>query len=68
MESQATDRAHRIGQDKNVFVYKFITKDSVEEKILQLQEQKRRLAGSIIASDKGIVKDLTKEDVEILFG
>ncbi len=68
VESQATDRAHRIGQDKNVFVYKFITKNSVEEKILQLQARKRQLVENIISAEKGIVKDLTKEDVEMLLG
>ncbi|WP_303903682.1 DEAD/DEAH box helicase [Thiohalomonas denitrificans] len=47
VESQATDRAHRIGQDKPVFVYKLLTEGTVEEKILALQEQKRRLADNI---------------------
>jgi superfamily II DNA or RNA helicase len=47
VESQATDRAHRIGQDKPVFVYKLLTEGTVEEKILALQERKRRLADSV---------------------
>ncbi len=67
VQDQATDRTHRIGQDKNVFVYKFITKDSVEEKILRLQDQKKELAENIITGESGILKNLTKEDVNILF-
>ena len=67
VEAQATDRTHRIGQDKNVFVYKFITKDSVEEKILQLQLKKRKLVENIISGESGILKNLTKDDINILF-
>jgi len=67
VEAQATDRTHRIGQDKNVFVYKFITKDSVEEKILQLQEKKKELFENTISSEVGVLKTLTKEDINILF-
>ncbi len=68
VEAQATDRTHRIGQDKNVFVYKFITKDSVEEKILQLQEKKKALVENIIISEEGSLKDLTREEISVLFG
>ena len=50
VEQQAVDRTHRIGQNKTVFTYKFITKDSVEEKILALQQRTKELAGSIITS------------------
>lgn len=50
-ESQAINRAHRIGQDKSVFVYRFISSGSVEEKILRLQERKRKLAQSVISDD-----------------
>ena len=60
-------RAHRIGQDKPVFVYKIITWDTVEEKILQLQERKRALVKSIIASESSFFKSLTKEDARTLF-
>jgi non-specific serine/threonine protein kinase len=67
VEAQATDRTHRIGQTKSVFAYKLITKDSVEEKILALQEQKKRLVASIISTDTGFVKSLTREDVDALF-
>jgi non-specific serine/threonine protein kinase len=64
---QATDRTHRIGQDKPVFVYKLVVKDSVEEKILQLQEHKRELVEQVIGAEGGVFKSLTREDVEVLF-
>lgn len=67
VEMQASDRAHRIGQDKPVFIYKIITHDTVEEKILQLQEKKRALVDNLIASDANIFKSLTKDDVKMLF-
>ncbi|MCX7680567.1 MAG: SNF2 family helicase [Anaerolineae bacterium] len=67
VEMQAADRAHRIGQEKPVFIYKFIAKETVEEKILQLQERKRELVEQLIAADNGFFKSLTKEDVSILF-
>ncbi|MEK7249388.1 MAG: C-terminal helicase domain-containing protein, partial [Bacteroidota bacterium] len=67
VEMQATDRTHRIGQTKQVFAYKLITRESVEEKILALQEKKRALVKSIITTDSGFMKSLTKENVEALF-
>ncbi|MGE5374409.1 MAG: SNF2-related protein [Bacteroidota bacterium] len=67
VEIQASDRAHRIGQDKPVFVYKIITRDTVEEKILQLQEKKRALVKSIIATEASFFKSLTRDDVKALF-
>ncbi|MGE5315790.1 MAG: SNF2-related protein [Acidobacteriota bacterium] len=67
VEMQATDRTHRIGQTKKVFSYKLITKDTVEEKILQLQEKKKDLVRDIITTESGVMKSLTKEDVENLF-
>jgi non-specific serine/threonine protein kinase len=67
VENQATDRTHRIGQDKPVFVYKLIAADSVEEKMLQLQDRKRALVNQLISTDAGMFKTLTPEDVEMLF-
>lgn len=67
VEQQAIDRTHRIGQTKNIFAYRMICKDTIEDKILQLQEKKRSLAKDLIADDEGFVKTLSKEDVEYLF-
>ncbi len=67
VEQQAIDRTHRIGQTKNVFAYRMICTDTVEDKILKLQERKRNLARDLITDDEGFVKSLTKEDVEYLF-
>jgi non-specific serine/threonine protein kinase len=67
VEQQAIDRTHRIGQTKNIFAYRMICKDTIEDKILQLQEKKRSLARDLIADDNTFVKSLSKEDVEYLF-
>ena len=67
VEQQAIDRTHRIGQDKNIFAYRMICKDTIEDKILKLQEKKRTLAKELIADDTTFVKSLSKEDVEYLF-
>lgn len=67
VEVQATDRTHRIGQSKNVFVYKLISKDTVEEKILTLQQRKQKLVSDLITTDAGFMKQLSKKDVDMLF-
>jgi superfamily II DNA or RNA helicase len=67
VEQQAIDRSHRIGQEKKVFAYRMICRDTVEEKILQLQERKKSLASDLIADETGFVKKLTREDVDYLF-
>jgi superfamily II DNA or RNA helicase len=68
VEAQAVDRAHRIGQQRTVFTYKFITKGTVEEKILALQNRKIQLVSDLITTDEAIIKTLTKEDIEELLG
>jgi SNF2 family DNA or RNA helicase len=67
VEAQAIDRAHRIGQSKRVFAYRLIAKDTVEEKVLELQNTKRNLADAIIRADASLVRDLKREDLEFLF-
>jgi superfamily II DNA or RNA helicase len=67
VEQQAIDRTHRIGQTKNIFAYRMICTDTVEDKILKLQERKRILAKDLITDDEGFVKSLTKDDVMYLF-
>ena len=66
-EQQAIDRTHRIGQKKSVFAYKLICKDSIEEKILQLQQKKKTLSADLISDENGFIKKLTKDDVAYLF-
>ena len=67
VEAQASDRSHRIGQEKHVFVYKFIARNTVEEKVLQLQERKRELVEKLITTDRAFFKQLSKQDIETLF-
>jgi SNF2 family DNA or RNA helicase len=62
-ENQATDRTHRIGQNKTVFVYRFVIKDSLEEKILKLQESKKLLIKSIITTETSLLKELKLKDI-----
>ncbi|MEJ2048369.1 MAG: SNF2-related protein [Calditrichota bacterium] len=66
VEQQAADRAHRIGQENHVFVYKFITKNSVEEKILNLQKAKQELFENVVIPEKSFLKQLTREDLNFL--
>ncbi|MFT7642973.1 MAG: SNF2 family DNA or RNA helicase, partial [Pirellulaceae bacterium] len=64
--AQAIDRVHRIGQDKPVFAYRMICRDTVEEKILELQNEKRQLADAIVSADNNLIRDLTFEDLQLL--
>ena len=66
-ENQATDRTYRIGQKKNVQVYKLITKDSIEERIYELQEKKANLAKTMLSTETTFVNKLTKDDILKLF-
>ena len=63
IEAQAVDRAHRIGQQNTVFTYKFITRNTVEEKILALQKNKLRLASDLITTEESFVKKLSADDI-----
>lgn len=67
IEMQATDRTHRIGQENPVFVYKMIVRDTVEEKILQLQDRKKNLVDQLISTEGSFLKSLTSDDVKVLF-
>lgn len=67
-ESQAIDRSHRIGQDKHVLAYRMICKDTLEEKIMAIQQKKRKLAGDLLDTNEGLLKSMGKEDILKLFG
>jgi len=66
VEAQAVDRAHRIGQTRPVFAYRLIARDTVEEKVLELQKTKRALADAILGEDNSLIRDLKREDLELL--
>jgi SNF2 family DNA or RNA helicase len=66
VEAQAVDRAHRIGQTRNVFAYRLIAQGTVEEKVLELQASKRDLAAAIIQADNSLIRNLKREDLELL--
>ncbi|MCL2193762.1 MAG: DEAD/DEAH box helicase, partial [Treponema sp.] len=68
VEAQAIDRAHRIGQINPVFCYRLIAKDTIEERIMELQKRKSDLAGALLSDDAGALKALTPEDVAYLVG
>jgi superfamily II DNA or RNA helicase len=66
VEAQAIDRSHRIGQTRPVFAYRLIARDTVEEKVLELQKTKRDLADAIITADNSLIAGLSRENLELL--
>ena len=66
VEAQAIDRTHRIGQSRRVFAYRLISKDTVEEKVLELQKSKRELADAIITAENSALKQLDRQTLELL--
>ncbi|HLU48555.1 MAG TPA: DEAD/DEAH box helicase, partial [Planctomycetota bacterium] len=66
VEAQAIDRAHRIGQTRNVVAYRIVARNTVEERVVELQERKRRLVEQIITADNGLVRSLAPEDLDVL--
>jgi len=67
-EAQAIDRAHRIGQSRRVFASRLIARDTVEEKVLELQRTKRELADAIVSGDNGVIGTIGREELELLLG
>ncbi len=68
VEMQAMDRAHRIGQKNKVFVYKIITENTIEEKILKLQDSKKKLVKDLIVEENSLVKNINVQDIKEIFG
>jgi SNF2 family DNA or RNA helicase len=66
VEAQAVDRAHRIGQSQRVFAFRLIAKDTVEERVLELQHTKRAVAEAILGEGADLARTLKKEDLELL--
>lgn len=67
-QNQATDRAHRIGQEKQLHVYRLITRNTIEENILTLQEAKSRLAGQVVDEQQPSLASLSKKGLRLLLG
>lgn len=65
-EAQAIDRTHRIGQVRSVFAYRLIARDTVEERVVELQQRKRTLVDAIMTEDNSVVRNLRREDLELL--
>jgi SNF2 family DNA or RNA helicase len=66
VENQAIDRTHRIGQHQQVFAYRMICKGTIEEKIMRMQQQKKKIAEDLVSTDDGFMQTLTLEDVQYL--
>jgi SNF2 family DNA or RNA helicase len=66
VEAQAIDRIHRIGQTRHVFAYRLICEDTVEQRIADLQEKKKRLADAIVGGQESLLSTLSREDLEQL--
>ena len=66
VEAQAIDRTHRIGQTNQVFAYRLIARDTVEEKVMQLQQRKRTLADTILTAENSALSNLSRDDLEVL--
>lgn len=68
VEAQAIDRSHRIGQEQRVFAYRIVARDTIEEKVVELQHRKRELADAIITADNSLIRSIDKDDLELLLG
>jgi SNF2 family DNA or RNA helicase len=66
VEAQAIDRTHRIGQTRHVFAYRLIARDTVEEKVLELQDNKRLLADTVINQDNSLLSQMGRKELEYL--
>lgn len=66
-KNQATDRAHRIGQSETVQVFSLIMKDSIEEKIMKLQKEKKNLADTFVEGNQGSISSMSLQDIQSLF-
>ena len=66
VERQAVDRTHRIGQTRQVMAYRLVCRHTVEEQVLELQERKRQLAAAIFGEDNALIRDISREDLELL--
>ena len=66
VEQQAIDRTHRIGQTRRVFAYRLICQDTVEQRIIELQDRKRKLADAIVGGEENLLRSLTRDDLEVL--
>jgi SNF2 family DNA or RNA helicase len=68
VEAQAIDRAHRIGQKQRVIATRIVANNTIETKILELQERKRALADAILGQDQGLLSGIGRDELEMLLG